>query len=76
MGSKKVKKLWGVFDTRPLIWFHYLLLVFAIIFIENLEIDLDFLNLPWPGLILLAIALSVLYIGIVDQVIHKVLGVD
>lgn len=62
-------KFLGIFDERPLIWFHYVLLVAIILIFYYTQ-----------GIILYnsikLIILLFLVISIGDQLIHKILGVD
>jgi len=61
-----MNKILGIFDKRPLIWFHYVLLAGLVIaFYYPKEI---------PSLNLFILLFLVLSIG--DQIIHKILGVD
>ena len=67
------KKIYGILDRRPLIWFHYVLLV-GILFLShyagNTYFDLD--NKTY---IFMAIWYYI-WISVGDQLIHKILGVD
>ena len=60
------KKLFGFIDMRPLIWLHYLMLWILI--------SLWFGTLFTTSLIIVLV--GTLFIGIADQIIHKILGVD
>ena len=67
------KKILGIFDRRPLIWFHYVLLVLAVYGAFILGEAL-FKVSEWgivPMLLFWFVALSVS-----DQIIHVLLGVD
>jgi len=72
-------KILGIFDRRPIIWFHYVLLT-GVLF-------LAFFSLNKFGIVNMSASLSTekwillfvwyfLFIGIGDQLIHKLLGVD
>jgi hypothetical protein len=76
-----MKKWFGFIDSRPLIWFHYVLLVgatFAGFYV------VDYFGLPMQadnaGLFsqvwILLFAFYVVWIGVSDQIIHRVLKVD
>lgn len=75
----KIKKLWGIFDKRPLIWFHYALLsAFFLILVTynflSVKSGLDFINNSVGSAFgIFAVALI---IGIFDQIVHKILGAD
>lgn len=74
--SPNEDKLWGIFDKRPLIWFHYVLLVGVLYgswFIGDLLYKSQMLRfyewyimLPW----------IFVFLSIGDQLIHKFLRVD
>lgn len=75
------KKILEIFDRRPLIWFHYLLLVILveiILFLTVLQIGPfgpgGVCVIKW-GIIKIFIILY-LVISIGDQLIHKILKVD
>lgn len=69
-------KIFGIFDKRSLIWFHYVLLVGALFglgylidtFIPSLNILQE--SFMWRFIIVF------LMVSISDQLIHKVIGVD
>ena len=63
------EKIWGIFDKRPLIWLHYLILEIIIVVGAIVLITLD------VGTILFFIILFLL-LAISDQLIHYFLGVD
>lgn len=78
-----MKKFLGFIDRRPLIWFHYLLLVGVVIlgyyisrWIKLMDLiqssNLFFKILGWISLILLYYFLLLIF----DNIIHKILGVD
>lgn len=76
-----MKKILGIFDKRPLIWFHYVLLV-GVIFLAHYLSTNKLFNLesltqinPILGWTLLFIWYF-LFLGIGDQLIHKILNVD
>ena len=63
-------KILGIFDERPLIWFHYILLAGLIIgFYHLMEIQIVYSSLK------LIIGLF-LVLSVGDQIIHKILKVD
>lgn len=69
---KNNKKFLGIFDRRPLIWFHYVLLL-GILTLSYYVGDYLFNNfqslyimLPW----------LFVWLSVGDQLIHKILGVD
>ena len=72
------KKILGIFDRRPLIWFHYVLLTFIV------SVFLGFYVYNTQGIVLSdLIKLDIwfflwlyLVISIGDQLIHKILKVD
>lgn len=76
-----MKKLFGFIDQRPLIWFHYVLLVGATFAGFYL---VDFFGLPQQagdaGVLsstwIFLFGFYVVWIGVSDQIIHRVLGVD
>lgn len=69
----KKKKLFGIFDKRPLIWFHYVLLV-GVLFASYFTGDY-LINLNSKSYFIMAIWFYA-WISIGDQLIHKILGVD
>jgi len=73
------KKILGIFDKRPLIWFHYALLT-GVVFLAHYVSDITgleaiVLTKPALGWTLLAIWYF-LWLSISDQLIHAILGVD
>lgn len=67
------KKLFGIFDKRPLIWFHYVLLlgvIFGAYYLGDFLLQETF-NKLW----VMAVWFYV-FISVGDQLIHKILGVD
>ena len=65
-----MKKFWSFIDTRPLTWFHYVVLSVAFVF------GMKLLQ-PFVGTeTIQAWVVYILMLGLFDQVIHKVLGVD
>lgn len=67
------KKIFGIFDKRPLIWFHYVLLVgvlFSGYYLGEFLFDLS--TTSWY--IMFIWFFVVISIG--DQIIHKILSVD
>lgn len=69
-----MKKLLGIFDKRPLIWFHYVLLVAALFggyYLGDLVLDFN----SSYSFIKMFIWFFV-WIGVTDQLIHLILGVD
>ena len=63
-----MKKTFGIFDTRPLIWFHYVLLTGVIIGFFGMFFGM---KMTFHNSVLLYLTIS-----ISDQIIHKILGVD
>jgi hypothetical protein len=61
-----MKKIFGIFDRRLLIWFHYVLLTLVVI---SLYYPKQFPTLNLFILLFLILSIS-------DQIIHKILGVD
>jgi len=70
---KVKKKIFGIFDTRSLIWFHYMLLVGALFLFH--EIGVKLFDLDNNGYFYMFIYYF-LVISISDQLIHYILGVD
>jgi len=70
-----MKKMLGIFDTRLLIWFHYVLLI-GILFLAHYVGNLYY-NLDQQGYLFMAIWYYV-WISIGDQIIHSkyILNVD
>lgn len=68
-----MKKIFGIFDQRPLIWFHYILLVGAL-FVGFYfgEAYLNLSNLSTLKMFIFWFAV----LSISDQLIHKIIGVD
>lgn len=66
-------KILGIFDRRPLIWFHYILLI-GILFLSH-YIGTLYFNLDSQSYTFMAIWYF-LWISIGDQLIHYILGVD
>lgn len=69
----KKKKILGIFDRRPLIWFHYVLLIgvlFGGYYLGDLIFNLS--NIEWYYM---AVWFFVV-LSVSDQLIHRVLGVD
>jgi hypothetical protein len=66
-------KIWGLFDRRPMIWFHYVLLVGAMF-------GGFYLGERYLGLSGLTTAQMFIFwyvvVSISDQIIHKIIGVD
>lgn len=68
-----MSKIFGIFDRRPLIWFHYVLLVGALFvgfYAGEAYFGLSKLS-PTEMFIFWFIVLS-----ISDQLIHRIIGVD
>jgi len=68
-----MEKIFGIFDRRPLIWFHYVLLVgvlFLSHYVGNTYFDLD--NKDY---VFMAVWYYV-WISVGDQIIHKIIGAD
>ena len=66
-------KIYGIFDRRPLIWFHYVLLIgvlFLAHYVGNLYYDLD------KQTYLFMAIYYYIWISVGEQLIHKILGVD
>ena len=68
-----MKKLFGIFDKRPLIWFHYVLLV-GVLFLAWYTGDY-LLGVNFTKIWVMAVWFYV-WISIGDQLIHKIIGVD
>lgn len=73
------RKFLGIFDRRPLIWFHYVPLVgiVTLTYFESVWLNLmTIVNshplLGWPAILLL----YYVNLSIGDQLVHFVLGVD
>lgn len=74
------RKIFGIFDRRPSIWFHYVLLTgvlflafFSLNYFGFVEMNSSSVQpLGWFGLFLWYFA----FISIGDQLIHYFLGVD
>lgn len=67
------KKILGIFDRRPLIWFHYVLLLGVLYggwYLGDFILGESFIKLP------IMLAWFYIFISIGDQLIHKILGVD
>jgi len=64
------KKILGIFDRRPLIWLHYVLLTL----ISQVSTILWFK--PTTRTFLTTFIVFFLIISISDQIIHKILNVD
>ena len=74
-----MSRLYGIFDKRPLIWFHYVLLTgvlfgafYAASYFGIVTQTQPLSGMKWLGLFLWYFA----FISIGDQLIHRVLGVD
>ena len=71
--EKKMRKIFGIFDRRPLIWLHYVLLVLSLFPVYFLGKAI-FGNL-FNNFFIMFIWFFV-FVSLVDQLIHKILGVD
>lgn len=74
-----MKKLFGFIDKRPLIWFHYLLLVGIVILGYFLSKWIGLMGLTETNKVLGWILLIILYYILLlvgDNLIHTILGVD
>ena len=74
-----MKKFIGIFDKRPLIWFHYVLLVFVLFGGYFGAAWLGFISpapsLPFTSWLILFFWYYVV-VSIGDQIIHAILRVD
>ena len=73
------KKILGIFDRRPLIWFHYVLLTgvlfggfFAASWLNLVTVNTELSAQKWAILFVW----YYIFISIGDQFIHKILKVD
>lgn len=72
-------KLWGWFDTRPLIWLHYVLLAGGVFVVHELTdiTGYEMAAITNGGIYWLYLLLFyAIGLGVIDQIIHKVLRVD
>lgn len=79
VNKMKKKKILGIFDRRPLIWFHYVLLtgiLFGAFFLASYSGIVNMNSELTTGKWILLYFWYFLFISIGDQLIHKVLGVD
>jgi len=68
-----MKKLFGIFDKRPLIWFHYVLLtggLFGLHYLGDILFKLD--TQAWYYMFIFYF----LGLALTDQLIHAVIRVD
>ena len=73
----KKKKLFGIFDKRPLIWFHYVLLTLIVQATIYITVGgLAFYNLISWFQFFGDFIIYFPVISISDQLIHYILGVD
>lgn len=72
---KRSEKWLGIFDKRPLIWFHYLLLVGIIFLFIQLSLKYWVEIRSVTGNFVLFLILLILTAG-ADQLIHNMLKVD
>lgn len=68
-----MKKIFGIFDRRPLIWFHYVLLVGALF--GGFYLGQTYFNLSNLSTLKMFIYWFVI-LSISDQLIHRIIGVD
>lgn len=68
-----MKKILGIFDKRPLIWFHYILLIMILFasyysgaYLININETKWYIMFTW----------FFIWVSIGDQLIHNFLGVD
>jgi len=66
-------KIFGIFDRRPLIWFHYVLLVGALF--GGFYLGQTYFNLSNLSTMKMFIYWFVV-LSISDQLIHQIIGVD
>ena len=69
----KNNKILGIFDKRPLIWFHYVLLL-GVLYLSYYIGDLIFKE-KFLG-IWLMLSWFYIWISLGDQIIHKIINVD